>query len=87
MSKQIEVYSDGSNRSKSIIELVKKLACPKCEIVVHSETEKKGRSGPSVWIDGKEVDIGKLSGGVNHSRLYNGDRSGQQRGKELVLQQ
>ncbi|WP_339159890.1 hypothetical protein MKX50_12475 [Paenibacillus sp. FSL W8-0186] len=67
MSKKIEVYSDGSNRSQSIIDLVKKLACPKCEIVVHNEAEKKGRSVPSVWMDGKEVDIDKLAGGINHN--------------------
>ncbi|WP_055108207.1 hypothetical protein [Paenibacillus ihumii] len=62
MSKKIEVYSDGTDRSKSIIQLVKKRACSKCEIVVHNAAEEKGRSGPSVWMDGKEVDLNKLSG-------------------------
>lgn len=70
MSKKIEVYSDGSERSESVIQLVKKLACSNCEIVVHSEAEGKGRSSPSsapsVWMDGKEVDINKLSGGANN---------------------
>ncbi|MFD3257151.1 hypothetical protein ACE3MQ_00895 [Paenibacillus lentus] len=74
MSKKIEVFSDGSARSKSLIQLVKKLACPKCEIVVHSGVEENGRSCPSVWMDGKEVDVGKLSGDLkdNHSINFKG---------------
>lgn len=61
MSKKIEVYSDGSARGTQIIECVKKLACPKCEIVVHDgDKAAEGRYAPSVWMDGKAIDVDKL---------------------------
>lgn len=58
MSKKIDVYSDGSSHSQFLIDLVQQHACSKCEITIHQI--KEGQSmRPSIWMDGKEVDISK----------------------------
>ncbi|MCI3920820.1 hypothetical protein MO973_11310 [Paenibacillus sp. TRM 82003] len=65
MGKKIDVYSDGSAKGKSLIDLVHKLACPKCEIVVHERSGSESGSGePSVRIDGKTVDPKRFGNGV-----------------------
>lgn len=58
MSKKIDVYSDGSSYSHSLVKLVQQRACSKCEITIHHIEEGQSMT-PSVWMDGKLVDIGK----------------------------
>lgn len=61
MGRKIEVFSDGSEQGKSLIELVNRLACPKCEIIVHDSEKMGGHLGSTIWMDGKEIDINKLT--------------------------
>ncbi|WP_309120497.1 hypothetical protein [Paenibacillus sp.] len=59
MSKKIEVFTDGSARGNTLVEVVKRLACPKCEVVVHKGGQ-GADSAPSVRMDGKPIDVDKL---------------------------
>ncbi|KOR89175.1 hypothetical protein [Paenibacillus solani] len=58
MSKKIDVYSDGSSYSQSLVKLVQELACSKCEITIHHIDEGQSMT-PSIWMDGKQVDVTK----------------------------
>lgn len=58
MGKKIDVYSDGSSYSQSLIKLVQEHACSKCEITIHHIEEGQSMN-PSVWMDGKQVDVTK----------------------------
>ncbi|TLS53678.1 hypothetical protein FE782_05245 [Paenibacillus antri] len=61
MSKKIEVFTDGSARGVTLVEAVKRLACPKCEVVVHEGAgEDAEHSALSVRMDGKPIDVDKL---------------------------
>lgn len=73
MSKKIEVFTAGSYLCDGIVEQVKQLACPNCEVIVYDlnknnstiEWEQKSKtygvqSIPSVTIDGKTIDLTKL---------------------------
>ncbi|MDR9855201.1 hypothetical protein RJP21_16405 [Paenibacillus sp. VCA1] len=60
MSKKVEVYSDGSEPGNAVVELVRKHACPKCEIVVRN-VEKGNLLTMTVWLDGKKVDLDKVT--------------------------
>lgn len=59
MSKKIDVYSDGSSYSESLVKLVQQQVCSKCEITIH-HIEAGQSMTPSVWMDGKQVDITKF---------------------------
>ncbi|MGG3283855.1 hypothetical protein [Paenibacillus solani] len=58
MSKKIDVYSDGSSYSQSLVKLVQEHACSKCEITIHHIEEGQFMT-PSIWMDGKVVNISK----------------------------
>ncbi|KOP68539.1 hypothetical protein AMS62_27360 [Bacillus sp. FJAT-18019] len=58
MSKKIDVYSNGSSYSHSLVKLVQQHACSKCEITIYHIDEGQSMA-PSVWMDGKVVDISK----------------------------
>ncbi|WP_342044968.1 glutaredoxin [Bacillus sp. OTU530] len=73
MAKKIEVFTAGSYLCDGVVEQVKQLACPKCEVVVYdlnknnstTEWEQKSKaygiqSIPSVAMDGKIIDLTKL---------------------------
>lgn len=73
MSKVVEVFTAGSYLCNDVVEQVKNLACPKCEIVIYDLNEKNSntvweqkskaygiQSIPTVTIDGKIVDLYKL---------------------------
>jgi len=63
--RKVEVFSAGCAACNEVIEIVKRAACPSCEVVVHDMTDINVarrakslgiRSVPSVVIDGKLAD-------------------------------
>ncbi|WP_106767841.1 glutaredoxin [Paenibacillus faecalis] len=73
MSAKIEVFTDGSPYSESVVEQVNELSCSKCEITVYhlNEPDASGNckdkvrtyaitSIPAVVLNGKLVEIEKL---------------------------
>jgi glutaredoxin 3 len=65
VKRKVEVFSAGCAMCDEVIELVKRAACPSCEVIVHNMKDinvaKRAkslgiRSIPSVVIDGKLAD-------------------------------
>jgi glutaredoxin 3 len=63
--RKVEVFSAGCAMCNEVIEVVKRAACPSCEVIVHNmndpDVAKRAkslgvRSVPSVVIDGKLAD-------------------------------
>lgn len=65
IKRKVEIFSAGCPACSEVIEMVNRLACPSCEVIVHDMNDDKVATGarnlgirtvPAVLIDGRVAD-------------------------------